>query len=112
MELKEIEEQLKSFEYICDMEKYLWDIGRKPHYEYDFFECQRLEKEEQERLFNLGTGFYVRTAEDDDEKYKKTCIANALRAYENYPALFEFYDEYKNGISHENSGPTTKSSKR
>lgn len=112
MSLDDIELQLKKFEYVSDMEKYLRDIGRTPHYDYDFFECLRLEKEEQERLFYVGTGLYVRQPDDDDEKYRKVCVANAIRAYENYPALFEFYDEYKNGISYQNSIETSNAIKK
>ena len=95
MSLREIYEQLKSFEKVFDMEKYLWDIGRRPHYEYDILESFRMKAKEQDRLFKIGKGLYYRQPSDDDRKYRESCIANAIKAYQEFPLLFEFYDEYE-----------------
>ncbi len=54
-----------------------------------------------ERFSNIGSNFYFRKDSDTDKKYQSICIRDAEYLYEFYPLIFEFYDEYMNGMSYD-----------
>lgn len=56
-----------------------------------------------ERFSNIGSNFYFRKDTDTDKKYQNICIKAAEYLYEYYPLIFEFYDEYMNGITYNES---------
>jgi hypothetical protein len=98
MDLEEIAKKLEEMN-ITEKASFLHILGRKAHIEIETGESTKLVEENPERFIKIGTRTTPKEGfEGTEEEYLKTCISDAIYLYEEFPIIFEFYDELENGI--------------
>ena len=107
-ELDLMAQELMGYRTLAEKEMYLIEQGRIPHIEKDSKVSKVLSAEDPDRFCKIGSYFYYRKEEDSDRKYRNICRINGEYLYEKFPLIFEFYDEYINDISYEDSNSKLK----
>ena len=100
MDLEIMAIELMNYHTLEEKEEYLLEKGRIAHIPKNSKLSKIISKIEEKRFYRIGDFFYCRKEEDTDQKYYKICIMNGEFLFENYPLLFEFYDEYVNGYTY------------
>ena len=100
-ELEVMAQELVKHRTLEEKREYLLEQGRVQHIPEDSKLSWALSIAYPERFCNIGSYFYYRKPQDSDKKFFNICIVNGRYLYEKYPIIFEFYDEYVNGISYE-----------
>ena len=101
-DLDKIAEELFKCRTLLSKQDYLINNGREQHIKEKSGLSWALSTIDPERFINVGSFFYYRKDSDSEKKYKKICLINGKFLYENYPLIFEFYDEWLNGYTYEN----------
>jgi len=100
-ELEIMSQELLEHKTLMEKKEYLLEQGRVQHIPEDTKLSTALSEAYPERFCNIGSYFYHRKFQDSDKKYFNICLVNGKYLYEKFPIIFEFYDEYVNGISYE-----------